>query len=63
MPNVAALIDEIRVSFPSAKIVWAVDTETGVEVGKKPVEDGFVIPEHYGRSSTVQPAAAKKGKR
>lgn len=48
MPNLAALMDEVREQFPDAKLIWGEDLETGHVVGKKPEnENVFVIPKDY----------------
>lgn len=63
MPNVADLVDEVRALFPSAKVTWAKDEQTGKEVGRRSTTDGFVIPPYYGRTSPVYEAHTKKGKK
>ena len=53
MPNLAALVDEIKDQFPDAKLIWGEDLVTGHKVGKKPEnENVFVIPKDYYPSKT-----------
>jgi hypothetical protein len=48
MPNLAALMDEIKEQFPDARLVWGEDLETGHTVGKKTEEEYvFYIPKNY----------------
>jgi hypothetical protein len=48
MPNLAALVDEMREQFPGAKLIWGEDLVTGKSVGVKPDEsNGFDIPPNY----------------
>lgn len=48
MPNLAALMDEIKEQFPDAKLIWGEDLGTGHVVGKKPEnENVFTIPKDY----------------
>lgn len=41
MPYTAALIDEVRKTFPGATVQWA--REGGVEVGRKAATDGMAV--------------------
>jgi hypothetical protein len=66
MPNVAALIDEIRETFPGAKLIYGQDLETGVAVGKPPIEDPdkvFRIPENYYPTRTTEEILQRGRKR
>ena len=49
MPNVAALIDEFRAANPGLdfKVVYAIDEQTGMEIGKPPSGNVFTIPPNY----------------
>lgn len=61
-PNLAELVDELREQFPGMKLIYGQDLVTGVEVGKKPVEDPdkvFIIPPDYYPSRQVN---LKKGR-
>ena len=63
MPNLAALMDDLREQFPDCRLVWGKDLVTGHEVGKKEEPDPdrvFVIPPDYHPS---RPLETKKGKR
>lgn len=63
MPNLAALVDELREKFPDAKLMWGKDLVTGKEVGKKEEPDPdkvFVIPKDYFPGRRLE---TKKGKR
>lgn len=42
MPNVAKMVDDFRAVFGDVKVIWAVDHETGVEVGNPRYADSFV---------------------
>lgn len=42
MPNVAKMVDEFRAVFGDVKVIWAIDHETGVEVGNPRYADRFV---------------------
>ena len=56
MPNLAALVDEIREKFPGAKLLWGKDLVTGIEIGKKEEPDPdktFTIPKDYYPSRQV----------
>lgn len=56
MPNLAALVDELRERFPGAKVMWGQDLVTGKEVGKRDDEDPekvFCIPEDYHPTRSV----------
>jgi hypothetical protein len=64
MPNVAAMIDEWKIHFPGLKVIWAIDHETGHEVGKKEEPDPskvFVIPPDYFPCTQVE--TPKKGRK
>jgi 3-deoxy-D-manno-octulosonic-acid transferase len=57
MPNLAALVDEIREQFPDAKLIYGKDLVTGHEVGKQEVIDPdkvFTIPKDYFPSKPVE---------
>ena len=63
MPNLAALMDEIKEKFPDAKLVWGEDLVTGHKVGKKPEhENVFTIPKDYFPCASYE-TPKKKGKR
>ncbi len=48
MPNLAALVDELREQFPGAKLVWGQDLVTGHSIGQRPDEsNAFQIPPDY----------------
>lgn len=56
MPNVAAIMDELRKDFPDCKLLYAKDLETGHEVGKQDTPDPdkvFVVPKDYFPSRSV----------
>lgn len=61
MPNVAAMVDELREFFPNLKVLYAEDLETGRSVGKKPEPptNSWKIPEGY-RPSVQQKAQKRK---
>lgn len=66
MPNLAAVVDEIRAKFPGAKLIWGKDLVTGHEVGKQEQIDPdkvFTIPKDYFPSTPVEIRPKKKGKR
>jgi hypothetical protein len=59
MPNLAALVDEVREVFPDAKLIWGEDLETGKSVGKKPDDSNvFVVPPNY--YPTMKPETTKR---
>lgn len=62
MPNLAALMDEVREQFPGAKLVWGEDLETGHSVGVKDddPEKTFKIPENYFPSRIVSTKKKEK---
>jgi hypothetical protein len=65
MPNLAAVVDELRERFPGAKLIWGKDLVTGHEVGKLEEPDPdkvFTIPKDYFPSTRVE-TKPKKGKR
>lgn len=56
MPNVAAIMDELRKDFPDCKLLYGKDLVTGHEVGKQDVPDPdkvFVVPKDYYPSRQV----------
>jgi hypothetical protein len=56
MPNVAAMMDEFRKTFPDCKLLYAKDFVTGHEVGKKEEPDPdkvFTVPDNYYPSRSV----------
>lgn len=62
MPNVAALVDEVREFFPNARVVYAEDLETGQSVGKKPEPPAraWEIPDGYRPSRPDRYKAQKR---
>lgn len=63
MPNLAALVDEIREAFPDARLLWGKDLVTGFEVGKKEEPDPdktFTIPKDYYPSREVNTTKRSK---
>lgn len=64
MPELAALMDEIREQFPDAKLIWGEDLTTGKTVGVKPDEKHFFdIPKDYFPSQQIDTKKPGKGKR
>lgn len=62
MPNVAAMMDEMRDLFGNdIKLIWARDEETGKEVGRKPEYTRvFPVPPNYAPSTTFNPKGKRK---
>lgn len=62
MPNVAAIVDEMRKSFPNLKVLYAKDHETGHSVGKPSARptNAWEIPEGFRPSRDVTAKKEKK---
>lgn len=58
MPNLAALMDEMRLLDSDVRLVYGKDEATGHEIGQRPVIDEsktFTIPPDYFPCQTVPP--------
>lgn len=60
-PGVAAMVDQVRAVFPTAKVIWA--TENGKDLGKRPddSQEMWISAEGYiGLHQDITMSARKK---